>query len=78
MHRLATQLLEEILFLLLFNPAVHGFLRDAYSVSEGGRLDTMFQLNVKGRTQFGGTPVVTGIITATADGTASKALCSFI
>ena len=39
---------------------------------EDERLDTMFQLNVKGMTQFGGALVVTGLITATADGTAGK------
>ena len=61
-----------------FNPAVHGFLRDAYSVSEGDRLDASFQLNVKGTTQFSGALVVSGLITAAADGTASKTLCSFI
>ena len=27
---------------------VHGFLRDTYDVNEDTRLDTMFQLNVKG------------------------------
>ena len=32
----------------------------------------MFQFNVKGTTQLGGGLVVTGLITATADGTASK------
>ena len=52
-------------------PAVHGFPQVRYSVSEGGRLDTIFQLNVKGTTQFGAL-VVTGLITAAADGTASK------
>ena len=39
---------------------------------EGERLDTMFQLNVKGTTQFGSGLVVSGAITAAADGTASK------
>ena len=42
---------------------------------EDERLDTMFQLNVKGTTQFVGALgdlVVTGLITATADGTAGK------
>ena len=41
-------------------------------MEEGRRLDTMFQLNVKATTQFGGALVVTGLITATPDGTASK------
>ena len=40
--------------------------------SEDERLDTMFQLNVKGITQFGSGLVVIGTITAAADGTASK------
>ena len=43
-------------------PAVHGFLRVAYSVSEGDRLDASFQLNVKGTTQFGDALVLTGLI----------------
>jgi hypothetical protein len=50
---------------------VHGFLRTDYDVEEDERLDTRFQLNVKGTTRFGGL-VVPGLITAAADGTASK------
>ena len=41
-------------------------------MDEAERLDTVFQLNVKGTTQFGSALVVTGDVTATADGTASK------
>ena len=51
---------------------VHGFLRTEYNVTEGGRLDAVFQLNVKGTTQLGSGLVVSGTITAPADGTASK------
>ena len=51
---------------------VHGFLHTDYDVEEDGRLDTRFQLNVKGTTTFAGALVVTGLITAAADGTASK------
>ena len=51
---------------------VHGFQQSKYDVEENRKLDTMFQLNVKGTTQFGGALVVTGLITSTADGTASK------
>ncbi|CAI8047950.1 hypothetical protein GBAR_LOCUS26509, partial [Geodia barretti] len=51
---------------------VHGFRQSKYDVVEGGRLDTRFQLNVKGTTQFGGGLVVPGLITTAADGTASK------
>ena len=40
--------------------------------SEEERLDTMFQLNVKGTAQLGSGLVVSGAITAAADGTASK------
>ena len=54
-------------------PSVHGFLRAEYSVNENSRLDTRFQLNVKGMTQFSGL-VVSGNITASAGGTASKNL----
>ena len=55
-----------------FYYTVHGFLQAEYDVNEDERLDTMFQLNVKGTTQFGSALIVTGTITATADGTASK------
>ena len=41
-------------------------------MDEDGRLDTMFQLNVKGTTPFDSGLIVSGIVTATADGTASK------
>ena len=41
-------------------------------MDEDERLNTSFQLNVKGTTQFGGALTVTGLITAAADGTASK------
>ena len=41
-------------------------------MDEDERLDTMFRLNVKGMTQFGGALIVTGVVTAEADGTASK------
>ncbi|CAI8012408.1 hypothetical protein GBAR_LOCUS7955 [Geodia barretti] len=50
---------------------VHGFRQSKYDVEENERLGTRFQLNVKGTTQFGGALVVTGLITAAADGTAS-------
>ena len=51
--------------------AVRGFNRSHYYVLEEERLDTVFQLNVKGTTVFDYI-IVTGIITAAADGTASK------
>ena len=52
--------------------AVHGFLQATYDVDEDARLDTMFQLNVKGMTSLS-TLTVTGTITAATDpdGTAS-------
>ena len=40
-------------------------------MDEEERLDTMVQLNVKGTTPFGAL-IVMGVVTATADGTASK------
>ena len=52
--------------------SVHGFLQAEYIVQEGDRLDTMFQLNVKGMTQFGSGLFITGNISPAADGTASK------
>ena len=57
---------------LLLLHTVHGFLQAQYDVDEEERLDTVFQLNVKGTTQFGSALVVIGTITATAGGTASK------
>ena len=51
--------------------AVHGFNRSHYYVLEEERLDTVFQLNVKGTTAFNDL-IITGIITTAADGTASK------
>lgn len=42
---------------------VHGFLREVYDVVEGERLDTRFQLNVKGMTRFGSVLNVGGNIT---------------
>ena len=51
---------------------VHGFLQAEYDVDEDERLDTVFQLNVKGTTQFGSALVVIGTIIAEADGTASE------
>ena len=55
-----------------FYYSVHGFLQAEYDVDEEERLDTIFQLNVKGTTPFGSALIVSGIVTATADGTASK------
>ena len=52
--------------------AVHGFEQAQYNVEEGERLVTMFYLNVKGMTQFGGDLVISGSITAEADGSASR------
>lgn len=44
---------------------------------EDGRLETIFQLNVKGMIQFGSALVVTGIILAEADGTAGNLTAMF-
>ena len=55
--------------------AVHGFSTANCSVEEGRRLDISFQMNVKGLTQFGSALVVSGIVSAAADGTASKLDC---
>ena len=52
--------------------AVHGFLLAEYHVQENQRLDTIFQLDVKGETQFGDALLVSGTITSAPDGTASK------
>ena len=55
---------------------VHGFSTAHSSVEEGGRVDISFQMNVKGLTQLGSALVVSGIVSAAADGTASKFRCS--
>ena len=55
-----------------FYYTVHGFLQAEYDVDEDERLDTVFQLNVKGTTSFGSALIITGVVTTTADGTASK------
>ena len=52
--------------------SVHGFIQADYDLNEDEFLDTVFRLNVKGMTQFGGALVVSGSITAAADGTSSK------
>ena len=41
-------------------------------MDEEERLDTTFQLNVKGTSPFSGALIVTGVVTTTADGTESK------
>ena len=64
--------------LLSLSLSVHGFLEAEYNVLEGDRLDTRFELNVKGTTQFGGAFAVNGFITATADGTARKKLYNML
>ena len=69
---MSVRCLEQLHWLTtLFLCTVHGFAQAAYDVVEDERLDTRFQFNVKGTTQFGGL-VVTGVITATADGTAGR------
>ena len=52
--------------------AVHGFRQAVYEVSEDARLDTEFRRSVKGTSQFGDALVLNGVITAAADGTASR------
>ena len=52
---------------------MHGFQQAVYEVSEDARLDTEFRRSVKGGTsQFGDALVLNGVITAAADGTASR------
>ena len=50
---------------------VHGFVDATYDVVEDERLDTLFQLNVKGMTAFPSL-IIEGTITAVAGGDASK------
>ena len=49
---------------------VHGFSTARSSVEEGRRIDISLQMNVKGLTQFGSALVLSGIVSAAADGTA--------
>ena len=55
--------------------SVHGFTRSSFDGVEGGIANVSFELNVKGTTQFP-TLVVSGTITAEADGTASENIFS--
>ena len=57
---------------LLCYLAVHGFIQAVYVVDEDARLDTEFRRSVKGTSQFGTNLVLSGVITAAADGTASR------
>ena len=41
-------------------------------MSEGARLDTEFRRSVKGTSQFRNNLILSGVITAAADGTASR------
>ena len=53
-------------------PTVHGFPQTVYTVMEEYILDTRFQLNVKGMTNFPGLLFIQGTITSVAGGTASE------
>ena len=46
-----------------------------YEVSEDARVDTEFRRSVKGTSQFGNNLVLSGVVTAAADGTASRHRC---
>ena len=50
---------------------VHGFLNASYDVVEGERLDTRFDLSVKGTMLMFPSPLITGTITS-EQGTASE------
>ena len=53
-------------------PIVHGFVQAVYNVMEEEGLNTRFQLNVKGMTNFPGVLNIQGVITSLAGGTASE------
>ena len=55
---------------------VHGFVEAVYTVMEDEVLNTRFELNVKGMTNFPGELNIEGTITATAGGTASEYTCN--
>ena len=46
-------------------------------MQEDDTLDTTFQLNVKGTSQFSSILIISGTVTAEAQGTASKKIISF-
>ena len=51
---------------------VHGFAQAVYNVMEENILNTRFELNVKGTTNFPGLLFIQGTITSVAGGTASE------
>ena len=57
-------------------PIVHGFAQAVYTVMEEEILDTRFQLNAKGTTNFPGLLLIPGTITSMAGGTASEYIYS--
>ena len=56
----------------LFIYTVYGFVNTTYDVTEGGRLDTFFQLNVERETTHPTLNNISGTISAVAGGTASE------
>ena len=53
-------------------PIVHGFVQEVYTVMEEEILNTRFEFNVKGTTNFPGLLNIQGTITSVAGGTASE------
>ena len=51
---------------------MHGFRQAVYKVSEDARLYTELRRSVKGTSQFGNNLLLNGVVTAAADGTASR------
>ena len=66
------QILALMSVVIAICPVVHGFAQAVYTVMEEERLDTRFQLNVKGTTNFPGLMNIQGTITSVAGGTASE------
>ena len=58
--------------------AVHGFGNTAYSVQEGEALNILFELNVKGMTQFGSSLFIPGNVTVEYDSSESEKLQKFL
>ena len=59
-------------FYIIICPIVHGFVQAFYTVMEEEILDTRFELDVKGMTNFPGILNIQGTITSVAGGTASE------
>ena len=66
------QILAIMSMVIAICPIVHGFVQALYDMNEEDILDTRFELNVKGMTNFPGLLNIQGTITSLPGGTASE------